>query len=719
MKSKWLFLLIFGSFFLLSGCQKEEKFIEHYSDNNPLIGLKSNSQADLYWGHQKILCETGQPIEVTYSIGNDKLKYFGDSFVLRVNNGADKKTRVASARIELDGIKVLAPDDLNKTIETISFDISNISAKSQLIIEVRGKPNTFIEVWIEGIDLRERIINEFASTMPEDLVNEFKAEVSYISQFDFFKEEIEVIKSELQEINTILADYYPGLSLENYYNDLYNSLSIGSLKSTESNDCELMNLGSGYAKGASVDIGASAGIAYVVGVRASGSLGTGCDLVFDFINKTSQVYIYKLCSSSLELLLGFSGEGSVNLGINTYVKWIFNIPRSVNSNSLLDGFMVGQNYSITGKVATSLGADLSPSIGFERELDCNVQNPNLTTVCNQLANSNYKIDGLKTMVLALGASGSVGPQISLTAGLKFGAVSTYSEGVTESFKDYKEGSRSRIKATLSMAKEILMPELYAGISTASPNINPYDLIAASAALLNYKIDVQSCPVISLPTIQNEQIEEIGSNNCRISYEIVDDGGGDVFSTGVEYAINQEFIDNDIVEINHNHGNNIEISIKDLLSETHYYSRAFAENQLGKVYSKIVEFDTQPVDSEDCIDSDGRVYETIQIGNQLWMAENLAYLPLVNSLSDGSVSQPKYYVYDYNGTSLSVAKTTDNYESYGVLYNWEAAKMACPEGWHLPNDEEWKKLEKYLGMNSSEVGHTGMRETGDVGEKLKS
>lgn len=95
--------------------------------------------------------------------------------------------------------------------------------------------------------------------------------------------------------------------------------------------------------------------------------------------------------------------------------------------------------------------------------------------------------------------------------------------------------------------------------------------------------------------------------------------------------------------------------------------------------------------------DKHVYKHVKIGTQTWMAENLAYLPAVSPSSDGSESSVFYYVYNYEGSSISEAKSKGNYTSYGVLYNWEAAKTACPSGWHLPTDAEWTILEDYLGV----------------------
>lgn len=97
--------------------------------------------------------------------------------------------------------------------------------------------------------------------------------------------------------------------------------------------------------------------------------------------------------------------------------------------------------------------------------------------------------------------------------------------------------------------------------------------------------------------------------------------------------------------------------------------------------------------------DSTVYKTVKIGSQTWMAENLAYLPQVNLVTDESSTLPKYYVYGYNGNGTEKVKTTENYKTYGVLYNWPAAEDACPEGWHLPMDEEWEVLAAYISQEN--------------------
>lgn len=76
--------------------------------------------------------------------------------------------------------------------------------------------------------------------------------------------------------------------------------------------------------------------------------------------------------------------------------------------------------------------------------------------------------------------------------------------------------------------------------------------------------------------------------------------------------------------------------------------------------------------------DGHVYKWIKIGDQIWMAENLAF-------------QTEPYSYAYNNNEENVA-------TYGRLYIWDAAMAACPAGWHLPTNDEWNILINYLADN---------------------
>ncbi|HLW63375.1 MAG TPA: fibrobacter succinogenes major paralogous domain-containing protein, partial [Flavobacterium sp.] len=112
--------------------------------------------------------------------------------------------------------------------------------------------------------------------------------------------------------------------------------------------------------------------------------------------------------------------------------------------------------------------------------------------------------------------------------------------------------------------------------------------------------------------------------------------------------------------------------------------------------------------------DNQTYRIVTIGSQTWMAENLKYLPSVVGPETGSQTTPHYYVYGYNGTNVTDAKATDNYNTYGVLYNWHAVNTGklCPTGWHVPSDAEWTELTDYLGENAGgKLKATGTIEAG--------
>lgn len=91
--------------------------------------------------------------------------------------------------------------------------------------------------------------------------------------------------------------------------------------------------------------------------------------------------------------------------------------------------------------------------------------------------------------------------------------------------------------------------------------------------------------------------------------------------------------------------------------------------------------------------DGKIYKTVKIGEQWWMAENLNY-----AMEDS-------YCYDDN---------LENCLKYGRLYKWSVVNEACPVGWHLPSKSEFEILSEAVGGETSD----GMNWAG-VAKSLKS
>ena len=92
---------------------------------------------------------------------------------------------------------------------------------------------------------------------------------------------------------------------------------------------------------------------------------------------------------------------------------------------------------------------------------------------------------------------------------------------------------------------------------------------------------------------------------------------------------------------------------------------------------------------------GQIYKTVKIGHQIWMAENLNY-------ETARIRKGYEYCGDdcdfviMMGTSFCYDDYVSNCAKYGRLYMWNAAKDACPEGWHLPDTTEWKTLFATVG-----------------------
>ena len=117
------------------------------------------------------------------------------------------------------------------------------------------------------------------------------------------------------------------------------------------------------------------------------------------------------------------------------------------------------------------------------------------------------------------------------------------------------------------------------------------------------------------------------------------------------------------------------------------------------------------------DIQGNTYKTVKIGNQWWMAENLKVTVFndktpINAIAENAAdsiwenaSKAAFCIYD---TTL------------GALYNWNVInniKIVAPKGWHIPSDDEWKTLEKTIGMETADLEKTAWRGTNEADKLL--
>ena len=242
---------------------------------------------------------------------------------------------------------------------------------------------------------------------------------------------------------------------------------------------------------------------------------------------------------------------------------------------------------------------------------------------------------------------------------------------------------------------------------------------------DFYVNKTSEMVVALTSPKNDSI--VGEDISDIEFTWDFDRGNYIGAYSFELVVNEKLQDSSTVE--HKYNTEIDkyyrIDLSNFNSTSEKFTwqvRVLNASSAVLAESELWNFKTgsnQSIVTGTFTDSrDEHVYKTVKIGNQTWMAENLAYLPSVSPSSAESYTEPYYYVYGYQGTSVSEAKATDNYSTYGVLYNWPAAKAACPSGWHLPTDAEWKEMEMAIGMSKSEADDTRWRGTNE-GTKLKA
>jgi uncharacterized protein (TIGR02145 family) len=143
------------------------------------------------------------------------------------------------------------------------------------------------------------------------------------------------------------------------------------------------------------------------------------------------------------------------------------------------------------------------------------------------------------------------------------------------------------------------------------------------------------------------------------------------------------------------------------------------NNSDKIHLNFMELSINPCPGTPIVtDIDGNTYKTIQIGDQCWMAENLRTGIFIPSTATNSIHSDL----DNNGIIEKYCYDNDtaNCTMYGGLYDWneamgysedEGSQGICPEGWHIPTNDDWKILDDQF-----KYGDAGehLKETGDAG-----
>jgi uncharacterized protein (TIGR02145 family) len=221
--------------------------------------------------------------------------------------------------------------------------------------------------------------------------------------------------------------------------------------------------------------------------------------------------------------------------------------------------------------------------------------------------------------------------------------------------------------------------------------------------------------VVLPTLTTTAASAITLTGATSGGNITADGGGTVTARGICWATTTSpTTSNSTLAIGSGTGV-FSGAITGLTQGTLYYVRAYATNSAGTAYGTQITFNTKVEDI------DGNTYNTVAIGSQIWMAENLKTATLEGGTAIANVTDnaawialvtPGYAWYDNNMAT--------NKPLYGALYNWYAVNTGnlCMTGWHVPLDEDFKTLETSLGLPALQLDNWGWRGT-DQGAQMKT
>ncbi len=233
--------------------------------------------------------------------------------------------------------------------------------------------------------------------------------------------------------------------------------------------------------------------------------------------------------------------------------------------------------------------------------------------------------------------------------------------------------------------------------------NPVNLGRSAVILLTALLVLGACSdndsgptqTATVPTLTTAEVSGITAATAQCGGTITADGGAEVTARGVCWS---ESHDPSLADPSTSDGagtGSFSSTLTGLTSGTTYRVRAYATNSGGTGYGGDQTFATPMV----AVDIDGNQYQTVTIGTQVWMAENLKVTRYRNGDPVPRITDAEAW----NGLSSGARCEYDNDSAhvavYGRIYNWFAvgdARGLAPAGWHVATDAEWQTLVDGLG-----------------------
>jgi uncharacterized protein (TIGR02145 family) len=217
--------------------------------------------------------------------------------------------------------------------------------------------------------------------------------------------------------------------------------------------------------------------------------------------------------------------------------------------------------------------------------------------------------------------------------------------------------------------------------------------------ISYGVEIPFTTLFGLATLTTNNVIA-QSITASSGGNITDNGGSTVTARGVVWNTTPNPTISDSKTTDGSGTGSFVSNMTTLSPSTTYYVRAYATNSTGTAYGNQQTFTTTAT-SQTVTDIDGNTYNTVQIGTQVWMSENLktsryrngGSIPYVVGNADWqALTTGAWSYYDHDAANDPI---------YGKLYNWYTTlgDTLCPTGWGVPTDAEWTTLTTYLGGES--------------------
>ena len=252
-----------------------------------------------------------------------------------------------------------------------------------------------------------------------------------------------------------------------------------------------------------------------------------------------------------------------------------------------------------------------------------------------------------------------------------------------------------------------------------------------------EISFTTSATIVAPTVTTTATSAIAQTTATSGGNVTSDGGATVTARGVCWSTSTNPTVSNSLTNNGTGTGTFTSSITGLTASTLYYVRAYATNSAGTSYGNQISFTTSSsfiCGTSTVTDYDGNVYNTVLIGTQCWMKENLNYGTYA-AVTSPQVAGTKF-CQNLSGVNDATCPMGGLYEWANIM-NGSAScngtgappndkcptnvQGLCPAGWHIPSHYEWTTLEKNVGTNPGafpyDVTTTGWLGT-DEGGNLK-